>query len=134
MWRISRRRAVCAGQVYKNATSVSSLFCCFAASRQRQWCTARPVKTISVMKEVPSIEFEGAQEEKAFEIKPYPKRELARLYFPYLSESGAMHKLNKWIRLCPGLYSQLYSDSESKNDRSFTRRQVRLIVKYLDTP
>ena len=107
------------------------LFCSIKAAAMVHCPTC---KTISVMKEVPSIEFEGAQEEKAFEIKPYPKRELARLYFPYLSESGAMHKLNKWIRLCPGLYSQLYSGSESKNDRSFTRRQVRLIVKYLDTP
>lgn len=86
------------------------------------------------MKEVPNIEFEGTREERAFEVKPYPKRELAWLYFPYLSESGAMHKLDWWIRLCLGLYSQLYNGSESKNDRSFTRRQVRLIVKYLDTP
>ena len=38
------------------------------------------------------------------------------------------------IRKNKELHSLLYQGGEGKNDHSYTRRQVSLIVRYLDTP
>lgn len=69
-----------------------------------------------------------------FEFRSYLKTELAQLYHPHLPSQYAMCKLRAWIRRCPGLHAQLYSHGEGKNDHSYTSRQVRLIVEYLDLP
>ena len=67
-----------------------------------------------------------------FQIRPYLKADLAKLYHPHLPVSYAMQKLRSWIRRCPELHSQLYAAGEGKNDHSYTRRQVALIIQYLD--
>ena len=69
-----------------------------------------------------------------FQIRSYLKIELAQLYHPNLPATYAMHKLRGWIRHCPDLYAQMYSHGEGKNDHSYTRRQVSLIVQYLEKP
>lgn len=72
--------------------------------------------------------------EPNFEIKSYLKADLARMYHPYLPESYAMSKMRAWIRKCADLATQMYAAGEGKNDHYYTRRQVALIVKYLDAP
>ena len=69
-----------------------------------------------------------------FEIRSYLKTELAQLYHPHLPSAYAMNKLRSWIRRCPELYTQMYSHGEGKNDHSYTRRQVKLIIEFLDVP
>lgn len=72
--------------------------------------------------------------EEEFEIRPYLKMELAQLYHPHLPPHYAMSKLRAWIRRSPQLHSAMYAMGEGKNDHSYTRRQVKLIIEHLDTP
>lgn len=72
--------------------------------------------------------------EEPFVIRPYLKSELAHLYNPYVPLVYAMRKMREWIRNNKELYDAMYSGGEGKNDHAYSARQVRLIVKYLDTP
>ena len=74
------------------------------------------------------------EEETKFVVKSYLKADLAHLYHPNLPSPYAMCKLRGWIRKNKELHSLLYQGGEGKNDHSYTRRQVSLIVRYLDTP
>lgn len=69
-----------------------------------------------------------------FEIKAYLKSDLALLYFPCLSSEAALRKLRRWINFNPSLHRELYGGPEGKNDQLFSRRQVAILVKYLDAP
>lgn len=74
------------------------------------------------------------EEEEKFVIRAYLKAELAQLYCPNLPAMYAMRKLRSWIRKHKILNDTLYQGGESKKDHSYTKRQVRLIVQYLDEP
>lgn len=79
--------------------------------------------------------YEDALADRPFEIRPYPKSELAQLYFPHLPRRLAMKKLQRWIARCRPLRHALYDEGpESRNEHVFTRRQVRLLVRHLDVP
>lgn len=69
-----------------------------------------------------------------FEIKAYLKSDLAQLYFPCLSAEAALRKLRRWINFNPSLHHELYEGPEGKNDQIFSKRQVAVLVKYLDQP
>lgn len=77
---------------------------------------------------------EPEDEKSTFEIKAYLKVDLARLYFPCLSPEAALRKLRSWINRNPALHHELYSNFEGKNDQSFSKRQIAVLVKYLDVP
>lgn len=72
--------------------------------------------------------------EETFVIKSYLKADLAHLYHPNLPVPYAMSKLRSWIRKNKELYVRMYQGGEGKNDHSYTRRQVCLIIHYLDIP
>ncbi|MBQ8502099.1 MAG: DUF4248 domain-containing protein [Bacteroides sp.] len=72
--------------------------------------------------------------EVAFEIRSYGKRELAALYSPHLHPLTALKKMNRWIALNPELHRRMYSGREGRNDQFYSRRQVVLLVEYLDAP
>lgn len=74
------------------------------------------------------------EDEEKFVVKAYLKADLAHLYNPHLPLSYAMCKLRRWIRQNEKLYAEMYQGGEGKNDHSYSRRQVRLIVQYLDEP
>lgn len=74
------------------------------------------------------------EKEELFIIKAYLKVELAQMYHPHLPPRYAMSKMRSWIRQCPELHKQLYAMGEGRNDHAYTRRQVKLIVEYLDVP
>ena len=69
-----------------------------------------------------------------FEIKAYLKSDLAQLYFPCLSAEAALRKLRRWINFNPSLHPELYEGPEGKNDQIFSKRQVAVLVKYLERP
>lgn len=73
-------------------------------------------------------------EEPGFEIKAYLKSDLARLYFPFFSPEAAMRKLRRWINFNGELSRQLNDGLEGKNDRLYSKRQVTLLVRFLDVP
>ena len=62
------------------------------------------------------------------------KTEFAQLYFPCLSAEAALKKLRKWIAVNPELHRQLYGGREGKNDQTFSKRQVQLLIDFLEAP
>lgn len=70
-----------------------------------------------------------------FEIRTYGKSELAMLYFPTaLTPNGALSNLNFWIRRNRQLTDALRDCGMPPKSKSFTPREVALIVQHLGTP
>ena len=67
--------------------------------------------------------------EEPFEIKFYGKSELAMMYAPELTESGARNRLRTWFKANPRLRYLL-----KVNGKIFTPRQVRKIVDEVGEP
>ena len=72
---------------------------------------------------------------KEFEIRSYGKSELALLYFPKAqTASSALSNLNFWIRRCTDLSAALQACGMSRKAKSYTPKEVALIVYYLGEP
>ncbi len=70
-----------------------------------------------------------------FEIKSYGKSELAMLYFPATAAPHvAVNHLTAWIRRCKPLCQELQALGITKRAKSFTPKEVSLIVHYLGEP
>ena len=67
--------------------------------------------------------------EKEFKIRTYGKTELAMMYAPELTESGAWKRLKQWFRVNPRLRCMLRVPGHT-----FTPRQVRKIVEEVGEP
>lgn len=72
--------------------------------------------------------------EEDFHIRVYLKTELAQLYAPHLDPEAALRKMRKWIHRNPDLYRELYEGAEGKNEQAYSKRQVEILVRYLDAP
>lgn len=77
---------------------------------------------------------EEERDDMKIEIKSYFKKTFAGFYFPKLSENYALKKLRTWINHNPELHRELYNGPEGPNDQSFSRRQVKVLIKYLGEP
>ena len=63
------------------------------------------------------------------------RRDLAKLYFPEMSDVEAVRSLRRWIEGCPKLMSALEELSMPfKKSRNLSARQVRIIMEYLGDP
>lgn len=71
--------------------------------------------------------------EKEFEIRAYGRTELAQMYFPNLSADSAWAKLKRWIDGDAALSASLNATGYI-SQRTFTPRQVKIIIEYLDKP
>lgn len=69
-----------------------------------------------------------------FRIGVYTKRKLACLYNPDITPRCAIRVLVRWIKYNEELYSQLLATGYHSRTRTFTPRQVHIIVSILDTP
>ena len=69
-----------------------------------------------------------------FQPRPYGKAELALLYQPYSSPESAVKTLNRWIKGCPKLVSELESLKYYPKRRTFLPREVEAIVKHFGEP
>lgn len=70
-----------------------------------------------------------------FKIKSYGKSELALLYFPHCqTKRGALRNLNYWIKHNKELVRELKECGMPVKSKSFTPREVALIVVYLGEP
>lgn len=67
--------------------------------------------------------------DETFIIRAYGKSELAMMYFPDLTKETAIRKLRLWLSVNPRLRKLI-----SKKLRSYTPKQVRLIVEELGEP
>jgi len=72
--------------------------------------------------------------EEEFKIKAYTKVELASLYNPEMVVSGALRTLARWISGNSRLIEELSRLEYNHRNRSFTPRQVKVIVDYLGEP
>ena len=63
------------------------------------------------------------------------RRDLAKMYFPDMSDVEAVRSLRRWIEGCPQLMSALDELSMPyKKCRILSARQVRIIMEYLGDP
>lgn len=70
-----------------------------------------------------------------FEIRTYGKSELAMLYFPHAeTTTGALSNLSFWIRRNKKLVKALKRCGMPPKSKSFTPKEVTLIIHYLGTP
>ena len=73
--------------------------------------------------------------EQIFRIRPYSKRELAGLYFPFTKNADtAVKNLNNLMHRNPDLRNELAEASYHSRCRMLTPLQVRIIVRYLGEP
>ena len=69
-----------------------------------------------------------------FKVREYGRTELALAYCPDIAPESAWKKFKRWLNLYPGLMDGLRAIGYSSHTRSFTPRQVRLIVECLGSP
>jgi hypothetical protein len=70
-----------------------------------------------------------------FEIRTYGKSELAMLYFPDAETTkGALSNLSFWIRRNKRLVNALKRCGMPSKAKSFTPKEVALIIQYLGPP
>ncbi len=67
-------------------------------------------------------------------IRCISKKELALLYFPHSSPDTARRRLMRWIRKCQPLVEALRREHYDSHSHMFTKRQVQIIIYYLDEP
>ena len=70
-----------------------------------------------------------------FKIQQYGKSELALMYFPHAATaSGALSNLNYWIRCNRELTKALQKYGMPAHSKSFTPKEVSLIIEHLGEP
>ena len=73
--------------------------------------------------------------ETTFRIRPYSKRELARLYFPEtVHADSAVANLRNQIRRIPDLVRELAEANYRTHEKVFKPKQVGILVRYLGEP
>lgn len=73
--------------------------------------------------------------ELTFRVRPYSKRELAKLYFPdTMNEETAVANLRNLMRRNKELLDELRQAHYRTCDKVFTPKQVGIIVSYLGEP
>lgn len=73
-------------------------------------------------------------ETELFKVRCYGKSELAHLYFPLLDKKMALKKLTRWIKKCTLLRRELETEDYQPLQKTYTAREVRLIVRHLGEP
>ena len=69
-----------------------------------------------------------------FQSRTYGKAELALLYQPCSTPDTAVKTLNRWIKACPSLCSELESMHYNPRRHTFLKPEVEAIVKHLGEP
>ena len=70
-----------------------------------------------------------------FQIRQYGRQELALRYFPHMSPQSAWRKLQLWMAINPRLALLLTPPQPPlRASRTFTPRQVRIIIEELGEP
>lgn len=78
--------------------------------------------------------FTHLPEDEKFVIRAYSKAELAMLYHPTQCITVALKTLSRWTKANPALQEELNNAGYNKYRKSFTPKEVRIIVKHLGEP
>lgn len=78
--------------------------------------------------------FFGMNIAKAFTVRELGRSELASYYAPGISPQSAWKKLKLWIHRSPGLEERLAQTGYDRRQRTFTPRQVSLIIDAIGEP
>ena len=73
-------------------------------------------------------------EDIRFSVRCYDKVELARMYFPKLSNTVAVAKLRRWVHNCAPLMKELLLGDFHPKLKMYNAREVRLIVHFIGEP
>lgn len=73
-------------------------------------------------------------EKSTFIVRTYMKSELAHLYNPQLTLKNATQVLRRWITHNAELHQALLRAGYQEHNRSFTPRQVQIIIDILGEP
>lgn len=73
-------------------------------------------------------------EEVRFSVRCYDKIELAKMYFPKLSNPVSVAKLRRWMRKCTPLMEKLREGDFRPKSKMFSAREVRLIIQFMGDP
>lgn len=73
-------------------------------------------------------------ENNEFKIHSYGVTELAMLYSPEFTASGALKRFRRWIDYNPVLHEQLGFTKGKRRPTTFTPSEVKLIVSELGEP
>lgn len=68
------------------------------------------------------------------DIRTYSKAELAMMYNPTQCITVALQTLARWMKMNDSLMQELQVAGYNKYRRSFTPKEVEIIVRYLGTP
>ena len=72
---------------------------------------------------------------ETFRIRPYSKRELAKLYFPDTANlDSAVSNLRLWMRRNNEIMEKLHATGYRTHCKIFTPKQVRILVDILGEP
>ena len=74
------------------------------------------------------------EKREAFQLRAYTKAELAMLYNPTLCITVALQTLSRWMRKNPLLMNELSAIGYNKYRRTFTPKEVGVIVRFLGEP
>ena len=69
-----------------------------------------------------------------FQCRAMTKTSLASLYFPDVNATTAKQHLRRWIAYCKPLSDELRSIGYNPAKHSFSRNEVKVIVKHLGEP
>ena len=75
-----------------------------------------------------------AQIENHFVIRTFGFGELAQMYLPNITKESASKTFSKWIILNSSLQTKLSETNWKKGNKTFTPKQVRLIIEHFDLP
>lgn len=71
---------------------------------------------------------------ETFRLRQYGHSELALAYCPHLAPQSAWRKLKSWLQKHPGLREYFFTRNNLRGNRSFTPREVEMIVEALGEP
>lgn len=74
------------------------------------------------------------EKENSFCVRSYTKVELSMLYNPELCVTLALKALSRWIRANSKLLEELDAVGYNKYRRTFTPKEVAIIIRYLGEP
>ena len=81
-----------------------------------------------------NMEMKKRQVDADFCVRQYGRQELALCYFPLMTKRAAWKKLRRWMMVNPRLRQMVWHRGDGPLLRTFTPREVRLIVEELGEP
>ena len=70
-------------------------------------------------------------EEEKFRVRCYDKNELAKMYFPKLSDHVSVAKLRRWMRNCTPLMEELATGDFHPKLKLFSAGDVRVFARFV---